>query len=802
MITAATPSGLFVTQQAMVSPATLSAAWTTMFAGDTVGKDAVLQDLSALTTALGSTYYSIFPEPNSMQVCQRLTDLTAAITANPEDLKTERQNISALLGNLSPAAVVFGRAKLFGRSQEAFLSKTTLGSREELTKAWDALFEGGMGVVNNEQGAIEDLAVLAMTLGQLNYTRASYLRNYLDAALSEDTPIGIGQMQAMISSFLKRLDDQTLSSVSKKLYPRRRRAQTAKAGSGIAPRRFTPAKIMVEGKPIEAQDQGIEVYPVLKAAKERDPVKSPSAEKVAAKQNIDTAVKKYLSEDLFGKVVSLLPKHIAAIISGEIDAPLKDREAIVNFVAQSPEHAAAYGEAVLQDAIVVGALTAPISMLGDLDGLTPVAQKMPDVTKIPRAGITPGGVDELDRIAWQLYLFLSTQEPESRAIMDSLSAANPSAFAPEVLRQLVTAANVVRVLRTIKRKDERAEFVHTADVLRSIPPEMYLIMGKDPMEVEVKMPQGDDAPIDNWKDPLETYVTSDEFQSEVAMKTTASSAFPFREEFSRLIQRHGQAYGFKMSLIMSKVATRKYDEARRGIINFRVAMLKDSVEMMSEMYNLSQLDDYKSRVNAFADAGNFGHAEAMLDFIEQRVSEMINALDRSEGIADQLFITGEREAEGKFRDMMMDLLAEGRLVTLRKLNGTLFVKLKELDAPVRIRAREQALKLNITSAALLVLEGIRGLGALPDMKERVALAARAPNTLRLMEIGGPATPFYVRKLLRQLGIPVPGDDNILALGTETVGELKLPAAEQLRALTTGYDEQSSEEPAPDKSNGG
>ncbi|MBT3181035.1 MAG: hypothetical protein HN337_00845, partial [Deltaproteobacteria bacterium] len=80
MITAATPSGLFVTQQAMVSPATLSAAWTTMFAGDTVGKDAVLQDLSALTTALGSTYYSIFPEPNSMQVCQRLTDLTAAIT--------------------------------------------------------------------------------------------------------------------------------------------------------------------------------------------------------------------------------------------------------------------------------------------------------------------------------------------------------------------------------------------------------------------------------------------------------------------------------------------------------------------------------------------------------------------------------------------------------------------------------------------------------------------------------------------------------------------------------------------------
>lgn len=792
-MTGTTPSGVFLTPQAMMTPQALSTAWNAMFAGGggTIATQPILQDLTALTQALNDPFAAQTSGITSRYALSNevmgLLRITSGITDDTKSrsIGTERRSISDVLGKVPQGALLWARLVLFGRNSETFLTRESLASASDLTSAWSAMFSGAeLATDGGNERALEDLAMLAMALGRAVYLRAGRLVGLVESILSKDTRPSIESFQASVADLLKAIPDRTLAAVRDELYPQ----ATAASSTGLAPATATPISITIEGKPISVPDRGVRVYPLIEDPANQVGVKNPNEELDAARNNTRQAVDRYLSAELFSDYAALLPSHVDAIISGQIGSPVADREAAIKFLASSPEHAAAYGTKILQEALVANVATSPVPIMIDLDGLTPVKVKPPEVKREPRAQMAAGGADNLKRITWDLQALLL--HPTREEIL-ALGRDNPGTFGISELVRLIGAAWSTDLARNMKDPTETAVYIYDAEMSGTIPPG-YIKEERDPEDIEVRMPEGRYAREDNWQNPLTGYIGSDQFAADIEAQPRNSTDFPFHDKLKELYQRYRS--GPTYSTILSVVSQGRHDDARRAIITLRKNLLRDSTQTIGSEYGLRQMDHLEGYIAGFLDAGNLRHAEALLDFAEEWTNAVIGMIRRVEDIAATLYIIGERRAKDDFEGMSRELLTAGELDTLWELIKGIKKRLKELRAPVRIRARQQALTGNIASAVLAVLESARSLGALSDPDARLRLAARVPSVQSLMEPGGPATPAAMRALLKSKGIPLPGEPGVEALSTGSVGGLRLPPPAEQKAISAAAPANGEEQP--------
>jgi hypothetical protein len=739
----------------------------------------IVQDLQALSGAL-SAVHALF-QFGTMRIPSpyvAMSRIIPGIVADPASVVARREAVAAELEGLTPTELVGARLLIFGRTGEAFLSRQSLVNNQVLAAAWHNLFTDSsppkLKNPDDSSRALDDLALLAMTLSWVNYVDAVRFWQVVDSVSNPDGP-KIAAYRKMVGELIAAIGDDVLGQVSARLFAEAAPAPDG-AAAGMVPARPAAAggtRVRVAGREVSVDGKGIKVFPVVTEAADREAVRRAEAIRTRAVENMQAAVSGYLRRKIQVEHGAMLNAHVAALISGEIGAPLEEREAAVDFIARSPEHAEAYGLSVLRDAFLGEVLKSPLSVMV---GLKDIEVRKGEVVRGGERKATPtrGGAERIGEMSITAYR-LGIQYPE---VMTALSQENPDAFSSESLRKLGSAADVAQqVGRMSGAGGARIQFLLDAQDTASIP-EGFVTRGVDRERVDVSMPEGSPAHSAEWKDPLNSYLNGPEFRTDVEAKPLDSSQIPFHNVAIDIYNTFG--HGFQLSFVLTLVDQRKFDEARKRLINIRKTFLQSAIGGLAEDSGLHQMDGFDAVVDRFAAAGDLRQAEALLDFVQSWVTQATALVVQIVAISDRLRIAGEQKARVAFERIANELLLAGDIEGLRRLMGSVKVQLRDLDATAK--AKIALLSSKVASALLLVLESARALGALPDGAARAALTARVPAVDELLSAsGGPSTPEQVYAKMEGLGIPVPGQPGVAALGTERAGGY-LPAAAGQKAL--------------------
>jgi hypothetical protein len=490
---------------------------------------------------------------------------------------------------------------------------------------------------------------------------------------------------------------------------------------------------------------------------------------------MQTAIERYLAKKIQADHAALINTHVTALISGENGAPVEERNAALAFIAQSPEHAQAYGLKVLQEALLAGALKAPVPIivgLGDLVVAKPKAA--PEARKASSAKPTPGGAENIRQMAWELHKLLTTYREQ----LEPLAKENGGAFASQTITRLVSAAQIVEMLGRMDG-GPRAQLGYLLDAqeLGTIPVG-FIRGGIDRLAVHVERPRSTFTGQDEWSAALQRYVGSERFASDVETKPVDPSNFGLHQHVRDLYREFGHSHN--LSGLISLFEQHRYAEARAGAIRFRQTMLKQRTDMLAEI-GLRQMQNFDVVVRGYLDRGDFRSAEAVLDFVQGWTAQALALSGKITEVSDLLVMAGESRARASFERIANELLAEGDVSGLQRFMGSVRMQVRRLTTVAK--AKKGQLSTQVAAALLFILESMRSLGVLQDEGQRALMAAKVPDVESLLTPGaGLNSSEAVRARMKALGIPVPGEEGVPALGTGTVSGLSLEAAEELRAL--------------------
>ncbi len=524
--------------------------------------------------------------------------------------------------------------------------------------------------------------------------------------------------------------------------------------------------IRVGGVQYKMPAQLVTVAPVVSFEYERIPVENPPDVQSLAIDNLNEAITRYFGDQLYQGHTEYLPAHLEAIISGELDAPLEIREAIVDYVAESPEHAEAYGIKVLQDALLANILRDPLPVIVNLADLVPREARPPQVERKAAEPLV-SSINTLDRDQFHLQCLLR----DNWDVVSQLAEENPEAFGIDRIMGLISAAVVLLQARRIGGTTDKASYLYNAQELGMIP-EGYIQNAKDPKMIAVEMPQGSPQKESrSWEQPIAAYMASEKFKETMAEKPTDSSEFPFREWLYELGDKN-QRVGFSLELLDREINKGEFDNARKGYDTARLNFLRDKITRLADN-GLHQMDGLRGQVRAQLDAGNFPQAEALLDFAEEWVCDVVACIDKREQMEAMLFVIGERQASKKFREIYDQLLSVGDSEGMSALLRNMKKEIRGRD--VTIKAKQDTLSNRIVTAVAATFETVRSLAAIPAAETRAPLAARVPPISYFMKPGSPNTPEQARASLSARGIPLPGDEGVPAIGAPGVRGYDIPA---------------------------
>jgi len=779
------PSGAFLTQAALASTASLQASWNSAFTQSPPASEKdIVRDLQALGGTLkdlhGKFSFGLhsYSKPHFYEPHVTIENLTDEIKAGRESAADLRRPIEASMGLLTPADMLGARVMLFGRQRASFLTAKNMSSPLALATAWSKLFEGNYAPIRRDGGVLEtmeDLAILAIVLSQVGFVEASKLWGVVHSVSSGDS--GVISHRVQTSRLIQEIGVSTLEKAREELFGEKAGAKgdDETTTTALEPVGKGKIKVQVKGKPFELSADGIRVYPRIDDPADRTAVRRNDETKDRAAQNMQAAIERYLSKMIQADHASLINTHVTAIINGEIGAPVEMREAAVDYIAQSPEHAEAYGLKVLQEALIANVLISPLSVIVDLKGLI-VRKKGPPKRREPevgRAKMTRGSADNVSNMAWDVQGLLEHHS----GVMADMARVNPGAFSRENIGRLVTAANIVDQIQRMSGPEERV-IQHLIDAeYEGMIPEGFIDGGRDKGQVKVPVLERVQKTPAEWARAINVYISGDDFRSDVEDRPQDSSKYPFAQVLNDLYVRYGHRSA--LSGVYTLVHKGEYDEARRAIIRFWTNQLEKYIELLTEM-GLNQMDNFSGLVESYVRDGNLRHAEALLDFVQDWTFHVRGLIEMNLEVSDKLRMVGEQSAKESFEATADRLLKAGDIDSIHALRGNVNMQLRDLK--VTAKAKQALLTSKVCSALLFVLESARAIGALPDAKSRAPIALKLPSINEMLAVPGPINEMQVRDTMRRLGIPVPGEPNVPALGTITATGFRLPAPKQGRAL--------------------
>ncbi len=471
----------------------------------------------------------------------------------------------------------------------------------------------------------------------------------------------------------------------------------------------------------------------------------------------------------------MLTLHTAALISGEIGAPIEDRFAALNFIAKSPEHAAAYATALLGDAMLGDVMFGPLPIIAkpkESDVKAFKARKEDEPTG-PKAERTAGGVENISQMVREIYR-LTTEFP---AEMEFLAEENPSAFSPEVLTRLMGAASTYEGLQNVSSPSAQIQYVIDAEDAGTLP-SGFVTTGRDRKRVTIKPIVAFASTVSPLVQRLVEFMDSSAFADAVKNTPESSASIDFHSEIVSFHDRYGQ--GRSLSDVKTLADQRRFDEARIALAKAKKFVLKQGVAALSND-GFDEMQNFDLVVDNLIAANDIRGAEAVLRHVEKWTLKMESLIKLMAEVSDKLTLVGEVRAKKDFENQAKKMLKSGYVDGLVKFMGDVREQIAYFETTAAVL--KSRLSARVSTSLLFVLESARSLGALNDPSRRALLASRVPSVDVMLSPSEKAAEYRnVRMKMSALGLPVPGESGVPALGTTSAPGLSIEEAKKFKEL--------------------
>lgn len=661
---------------------------------------------------------------------------------------------------LNPAAMASGQALAQAFRQAA--QQAPLASLPQLLPRRDEAAQ----VTSSPRVIIaDDLWQIALQLKRLGGDTGYELTRLADSFAN----VGIGRegIEEQIQRLLEGLSDPTLVMIRQALAVEAAPA----AETAVAPAAAVAEgglAIVVAGVPFVPPTVGPAGFGRIEEAGQRVPVSSPPAEQERARANLKVAVERYLKGLYLPEHLVHLERHLDGILSGEIDAPLGLRDGVVGFLAMGPGHAATYAEKLLADAVLAGQIQGDLlTVIPDVATLEPKwlapPPPPPEEEAPPRASQAVGDAPGLSSLLYALRVG-NVRE------FEALAAINPEAYGSGALRRLDTVASVLTQAVSMEDPKDRLEYLAMAETTGILPPG-YLTSKTDPRKVTVAFeadpPRG--RPEDVPRDLITQYLASTEFRDDLLEIPIPSEDYPMAGKIDDLLRSpdpQGRLLDQDLRRLvdLKELARRDREAARAGFLRLRLSLLQGPIRRLQAqgLVGLASLND---RIAYFLREKSYAEAEAVLDFARQWSGRAEDVLARMEEVQVTLRLQCEKAALAEFSRLSGRLIERGNLDALIALVA--HVHLQTAGGEIRLRDQLATLHKRVNGALTVIVESARVIGAIPSQGERTRFATQIPSVDQLL-VQGPLGEEAARSFLRSLGLPLPGDANVLALGTPQV----------------------------------
>lgn len=482
-----------------------------------------------------------------------------------------------------------------------------------------------------------------------------------------------------------------------------------------------------------------------------------------ARENLESAYRRS-EEGYLHSFHECVMNHVEALISGEVGAPETLRWAVVQLIAKSPEHAAGYAELLCSDADM-----AEILESGELwthipnpEKILPMKLKIIDKTQSePPAQAKPEQdsahmdfgttVEILDEIR-KIY-----RSPEHVASLRHLAQTMPATFGHQAIQDLLAAGSVAAAALNLSPKDR---LLYLADCqLDGRIPSGYLTV-RNRYSFDLSLPPSFLKTDLSEPQPLSAYVLGPGFQA-ASGEWNQPTESAVRKAIAAFLENRGDRAGGwireKIRLIECQLPGHP-EKAMRGLLALRAYLLSQSIKK-HEAFGLKRLSDFDDRFKSYLEQNLLAQAQVLVDYAiswSERIQAIISRID---DLRVDLTLFDAEDSLRQFDATVKELLSKGSMDHLRAFAD--WIEDQARRNPVRAKDKLTQLSSRVRMTAMTVLELLRVLLA-ADAAQARRLAPSIPSVAGLLE-GGSVTVENVRRVMKNEGLPMPGDGRSPAL---------------------------------------
>lgn len=457
-------------------------------------------------------------------------------------------------------------------------------------------------------------------------------------------------------------------------------------------------------------------------------------------------------------------RYCEALISGEIAAPSELRWDVVRFIARSPEHAAGYMDILCSDADLAGILEAEDlwTHVPDPKNIDPL-KLLPTTTAMERSShVTETTAQPQLKTDTDFMDFGETPEilqeirtiyrnPDYVGALLHLSQTLPDTFGNQAIQDLLAAGSVAEAALKLPPK-ERLIYLASCQADGRIP-KGYL-NHKNEYRWDMELPETAITTDLSEVNPLSAYVTRGAFQDVLrAWKPVTES--DVRREINIFLQAMGDRAGERLRekvQLVENYLPNAPQEAFVGLLRLRSHVLNEGIGKQKRL-GLKRLSDFSDRFESYLREGKIGEAKALLEYASSWTERVESLLYRADSLREELTLHDATSALEAFDRNVRSLLSAGKVDLLRAFVDKVEDQIKR--RPITAKDKLIQLSSRVRMTAMTVLELLRIL-LLASTDKIKALSDQIPGVAGLLE-GGSVTVQNVRRIMKNNGLPMPGD---------------------------------------------